>query len=408
MPGEPGLVVIGHGPAGAAAAAAFRDLNPETNVKVFCGEALTCYSRPRLPEVVAGKTGAADLRLHPDAWYKERRIDICLRHTIARVDVNAQAVLDESRHSWPYRRLILATGADAVCPPIPGLPADRVFVLRTAADAEAVRLAAQGRTNAAVIGGGLLGLEAGFALTRLGLRVAVVESAARLLPRQVDAEGAGILQRLLEGKGFTFYLGEQVAEAESEPGRPMVLKLASRDRLSADLVLLSAGIAPRTALAREAGISVQRGILVNDKMETSAPGVYAAGDAAEWQGRIAGLWPAAQAMGRVAGSNAAGGNAVYPGQVPSTTLKVAGVDLCSQGNINPEGALITVRRDAQEQYWVKLFFRDRKLAGSLQIGRLTHALQYKQLMDFGLPVAGFEEPMLQDDFDFRRIPGFGT
>jgi nitrite reductase (NADH) large subunit len=405
MTNTAGLVVIGHGPAGAAAAAAFRERDPRTPVKILTAEAMACYSRPRLPEVVSGQIPVEAIKLHPDKWYTARQLDVCLNQGVVRIDRDRRVVVMADGEEVPYAKLILATGADPLEPPIAGLPALHVYRLRTAADALAIHARAVGRRTAALVGGGLLGLEAGFSLTRLGLRVMVIEQAPWLLPRQVDADGSALLQAKLRPLGFDFFLGARVERIGNEADQ-VRLRLTSGHELVSDLVLISAGIAPRIGLAQAAGLTVRRGIVVNDRLQTDDPDIYAAGDAAEWHGDIAGLWPAAQAMGRVAGSNAAGGRENYAGQVASTTLKVAGVELCSQGDIAPEQAQIWVRQDAARGTWCKLFVRAGILAGSIQIGSTAGAFQLKRLIDLRLPIAGWEAEIMKPDFDFSRIPGF--
>jgi len=194
---EPGIVIVGHGPAGAAAAQAFRERDKVTPVTVVNGEKLSCYSRPRLPEVVAGQIEPGAIRLHPDEWYQQRQLKLLLCQDAVSVDTSRRCLLLSNGEELFYRKLILAMGAAPVQPPIAGLPLEGVFVLRTVDDALRVRRQAQGKHCATLIGGGLLGLEAGYALTRLGLRVVVIEAAPWLLPRQVDEEGSALLQEKL-------------------------------------------------------------------------------------------------------------------------------------------------------------------------------------------------------------------
>lgn len=404
MPEGAGLVVIGHGPAGAAAAAVFRERRPDLPVTVLQDEGWKCYSRPRLPEVVSGQASPEAILIHPDDWYTARRLEVRVNHKAVRLDPSRHEVYTADGGVLSYQALVLATGADPVVPPIPGLLSRQVFVLRTAADALAIRARAEGKRAAICVGGGLLGLEAGHALIRLGLRVRVVEALPRLLPRQMDEEGAVRLQALLQELGFEFHLGSRV-ERILEDGDRVLAQLSTGSALTADLVLLSAGIAPRIGLARDAGLKVGRGIQVDDGMRTSAPDVFAAGDAAEWRGTVAGLWPAAQAMGRVAGLNAAGGKEIYSGQVPSTMLKIAGVEVASQGSVQP-GAREIVRDDPAGGRWMKLFLQDGVLVGSIQLGSTAGALQLKRLMDQHLNVTGFEDRLLTPGFDLSQVPGY--
>ncbi|NTV52761.1 MAG: NAD(P)/FAD-dependent oxidoreductase [Candidatus Firestonebacteria bacterium] len=403
MAEQPGLVVVGHGPAGAAAAQAFRELDGTTPVTIIGGESLSCYARPRLPEVVAGQIEPGAIRLHPDDWYAARNLNLRLCLDAVSLDAGRHCLLLSNGEELPYRKLILAMGGAPVQPPIAGLPLENVFVLRTAEDALNLRRYSQGKQTAALIGGGLLGLEAGAALTRLGLRVVVIEVAPWLLPRQVDQEGSALLQEKLIPAGFEFFLGAGVSALEQREGQ-VVIRLNQGLEIKADLALLSAGIRSRTELVQGSEIKTNRGILVDDRMQTTLPDIFAAGDVAEWRGTVAGLWAASQAMGRVAGTNAAGGDTHYPGLVPSTTLKVAGVELCSQGDIHAPLAQTLVRRTPEN--WVKVFLRDGRVIGSIQIGRTAGALQFKRLMDLGLSVIGFEAALLETGFDFNRIPGF--
>lgn len=407
MTAGPGLLIIGSGPAGLAAAQAFREQDPETPVTLISSEAYAGYSRPRLPEVVAGSVQGPQICLYPESWYQAQRLSLRLRQIAVALFPSEKTVLLNSGERLAYDRLILATGATASLPPIPGLPTPQAFVLRTLDDALSLRERAQGRQSALLIGGGLLGLEAGYALTRLGLKVTVVEVEPRLLPRQVDEEGSALLQEKLLPLGFNFYLGARVSRVESQP-QGVRIELAGGTQLTADLALVSAGILPNVELARNAGLQMgRRGVAVDDYLATSQPGIWAAGDVAEWRGTVAGLWTAAQAMGRVAGRNAAGrAGQPYPGVVLSTKLKVAGIDLWSQGDIRPEGAVILSHSDPAAGWLVKIFLREERVAGSLQIGRTTHVSAFRRLMEQKIMITGFEDQLLQEGFDFQRLPGY--
>lgn len=408
MPANPesGLVIIGQGPAGTAAAKAFRALNPMAPVTLLTQEKYTCYSRPRLPEVVSGQTEISQISIYPEGWYAEQSIQVLLNRRVAAIDANAKQVLTEDGQSFHYNKLLLATGAQSALPPIAGLPTPQAFVLRTLDDALALRQYALGKQSALLIGGGLLGLEAGYALTRLGLQVTVIEVESRLLPRQVDEEGSALLQEKLIPLGFKFFIGDRVREVAFLPGQIRV-DLEGGASLLADLALVSAGINPNVELARAIGIQIgKRGIIVDDYLLTSHPDVYAAGDVAEWRGTIVGLWTVAQAMGRMAGGNAAGAAAKYSGLVAATKLKIVGVDLWSQGDIRPEGATVLARSDPRAGWLMKLFVRQERIVGFIQIGRTHNAGQLRRLLERKIVISGFEDRMLEENFDFSGIPGF--
>ncbi len=406
MAAGPGLLIIGSGPAGIAAAKAFRERDRDTPVTLVSRESVSGYARPRLPEVVAGTVPGPQICLYPDSWYQAQRVSLRLRQTAVSLRPMEKKVTLDAGGTLAYDRLILATGATAFLPPIAGLPTENAFVLRTLDDALALRRRAQGRQNAVLIGGGLLGLEAGYALTRLGLAVTVIEVEPRLLPRQVDEEGSALLQEKLLPLGFRFFLGARVSRVASRD-RGIQVELACGTQLSADLALVSAGIQPNVELARAAGLQVgRRGVVVDDFLATSQPDIWAAGDIAEWRGAVAGLWTVAQAMGQVAGRNAAGAVEPYPGVVPATKLKIAGIELWSQGDIRPEGATVLSRSDPAAGWLMKLFIRDERVAGSLQIGRTAQVTALRRLMEQQVKITGFEEHLLQEGFDFQRLPGY--
>lgn len=406
MSEKPGLIVIGLGPGGMAAVKAFREQDSEMPVTVITSESMTCYSRPRLPEVVSGKASLASLCLYPDKWYQDRDITLLTNKTVTSIDPSSRTVKINGGTVCTYSRLVLAMGAEARLPVIKGLPSSKVYLLRTGNDALALKAAAEYKHHALLIGGGLLGLEAGYALTQLGLKVIVIEIAPYLLPNQLDEESAGLLQKKLMTLGFEFFVGTRIREIVTKESH-IHLILESGVELTADFAVLSAGIAPNSRLAEDAGLAVgARGIMVNDHLKTSRQDIFAVGDVAEWRGKNYGLWTAAQSMGRIAGLNASGDAQVYDGVVPSTKLKVAGVDVSSQGNINPEGARIVGRRHEDDDSLVKLFIRHGELAGVLQIGYAAGVTKYKKLIEKKIPVDGYEAVLLEKEPSFERIPGF--
>ena len=206
---------------------------------------------------------------------------------------------------FPFDKLLLATGGKAFIPPMQGADSPGVFTLKTLADADRIKQAAAGAKTVVLIGGGLLGLEAGNGLRKLGLKVIVVEFFPRLLPRQMDAAGAAILARQLEDMGFTFYLGAKTQAIAPGPDG-LTVNLESGEKLKGDLVLISAGVRPDLSLAQALGLEIDKAVKVDDSMKTSRDGIYAAGDLIEHRGRFYGIWPAAMEQGAVAGAAMAG------------------------------------------------------------------------------------------------------
>lgn len=403
---QPGLVIIGLGVAGLAAAQAFREHNQEQGITIISDESVHTYSRPRLPEIVAGKVEPEKISLHTDQWYGEQAIQLQLNQTATAIDPDHKRIL-MSNHRWiEYDKLILATGANGRCPAVAGLPAPKIYGLRNLQDAVTLKQAAAFKQHALLIGGGLLGLEIGYALTRLGLKVIVIEIEPRLLPRQLDDESAALLQQQLMTLGFEFFVGAKVDKIISTSSQ-VHLVLSSGIELTGDLGIISAGIAPRVELAQACGLAVGlKGIMVDDQMKTSHSDIFAAGDCVQWRGINNGLWMSAQAMGRMAGLNAAGMQGAYTGVIPSTKLKVAGIDVASQGNISPDGADVLARRYDGDRRLIKLYLRQGHLAGVIQVGSTAGALQYKKLIEKKCQIKGCAQLLLEPEADFKAIPGF--
>lgn len=331
------VVVVGNGIAGVTAADHVRRRHPDCQVDVVAAEPHPLYNRMGISRLIYGRSAMVGLHLLPDAWYEDHRVTCWLNTRADAIDLAAREVRLATGERLGYDRLILATGSEAFVPQIPGFGGDGSFVLRTASDALEIREYVQrsGAKRAAVAGGGLLGLEAAYALHKLGLRTTVLERGPWLLRRQLDARAGELLRTYLANLGIEILLGAETAEVR----RPeIVTELTLRDgrTLPVDVLLVAAGIAPAADLARRAGLATNRGVRVDDRLRTSDPHVFAVGDLVEWDGQVLGLWPAAVAQAEVAAENAVGGDRAYTGTIPVTMLKVVGVELLSLGQIAGE------------------------------------------------------------------------
>ena len=396
-------LIVGNGVAGASAAESIKRLDPDGRITMLSTEADSFYSRPRLPELMANEVAVERITLRSASWYAEQGIELLLKTEAASVDHGARTVNTLKGQTLPYDELLLATGASSLIPPVPGAQTAGVFSLRTADDARAIGLAAAKTSAAVLVGGGLLGLEAGAALARLGLSVRVAEFFDRLLPRQMDAPGAAKLQARLESMGFSFYLGARSKEIVPENGG-LSLVLEDGRRLSGGLILFSAGIRGNVELARQLGLAMDKGVQVDDRMGTSLPGVWAAGDHVEHRGRLYGLWASSKAQGEVAGVNMAGGQAVYEGTVPSSSLKVAGIDLTSVGDIDAEGKLeAAVWQDADS--YRKIVLENGVIKGFIFLGVTAGIRECRAAMERKTDVSALAPGMREAGFDFKRLAG---
>ncbi|WP_449246625.1 NAD(P)/FAD-dependent oxidoreductase [Desulfarculus baarsii] len=396
-------VIIGNGVAGATAAEKILAAKSGAQLTIFTSEDAPFYYRPRLPEFIAGQSELAKFTLHDAAHYAQRGVDLRLATTVASVDPAARVVHDAAGGAVAYDELLLACGARPFIPPVSGADKAGVTALRDIADARRIVEMAGQNQEVVLVGGGLLGLEAGAALVRLGLKARVVEFFERLLPRQMDARGAAKLQAHLEAMGFEFYLGQKAKEITGQAKADGLL-LESGQHLPGGLILFSAGVRPNLDLARQMGLDIGQAVKVDDRMATDMPGVWAAGDVAEHRGRYYGVWPAAQAQGAVAGANMAGGHELYQGTIVSNALKVVGVDLVAGGDIDAEGKLpAAVFED--ERVYRKIVLDEGQIKGFIFYGQAQGARQCQKAMEQGRDVAEHAQAMTAKDFDFDRLLG---
>jgi nitrite reductase (NADH) large subunit len=401
------FVFAGNGIAATTAAQAIVAANPTQGIEIYMDEPYPSYLRPRLIRFLAGELDIADLYLHPPEWYSRRGITVRLGTAVTELDTAARRIVLDSGEEVSYDRLLLAVGSNPFQPPLEGMGQEGVFTLRTIDDALAIRshaekCLARGRRQAVVIGGGLMGLECANALATLGLELTVLEHGPWLLHKQIDEQGAAVLEGQL-GKLGIRCLSNVAAEAilADDDGLSAV-RLEDGRRVSGHLVLCSAGVRPNTELARAAGLAVGRGVLVDSKMLTSADDVYAAGDVTEYKGEAWCIIPAALEQARVAGANMMNpGSMTYQGTVPSTTLKVVGADLTSIGIISPpdQGFEELRKSDPAAGVYQKLVLDDGHIVGAILMGARERVAAVSRLIREGTDVSAYAARLLDDDFD---------
>lgn len=398
-------VVIGNGVAGVTAAQAIVQSQPGADLHLYAAEPYPYYRRPQLPDYIAGLVTEADITYRPPQWYAERGIQVHLNCPVVELDPVAHRLRLADGTSVPYDRLLLATGGIAWKPPVEGAERRGVFALRTLDDARAIREWAHSAHQAVVVGGGLLGLETARALRALGLEVTVLEVAPYLMPRQLDREGAAVLEILIHRMGIRTETGV-VAEAILGDSAVRAVRLKDGREFPADLVVFSAGVRPEVTLARQAGLAVSRGVVVDEHLQTSAPDVYAAGDVAEAHGVVYGIVPAAIEQARVAAANLVSpGSAVYRGTIPTTTLKVVGAELTSIGECVTEADdLVQLRRaDPQQGRYRKLALRDGRIVGAILLNEREHTSAVRQLLERGTDVSAHTDLLLEENPDWKRL-----
>lgn len=394
-------LIVGNGVAGTTAAETIRKADSQGRITILTEEDLPYYSRIRLPEYIAGETDEDDLVIKAPDWYKERAIDIRLKAEVAGIDPESKTATLKNGEKISYDKVLLATGSRSFVPPIKGSDLPGVFTLRNVQDARAIKDYAGKCANAVVIGGGVLGLEAGNALIKLGKKVRVVEFMSRLLPRQTDRECSKRLQAILEGMGFSFSLDSKTSAIEGN-GRVEKVLLEGGESLDADMVIISAGVRPCKDLAEPVDVACDKAVKVDEHMLTSMADVYAAGDVIEFEGRPYGIWPAASEQGRIAGNNMAGKAQEYGGTPMANTLKVAGVELAAAGELDPDGKLDSAVYETKDVYR-KIVFDNGRIVGCVMLGDKTGFFQVTKLIGKDRDFSQFKEQLQSPDFDFKQL-----
>lgn len=395
------VAIIGNGVAGVTTARYVAERDPAIEITIYSREPYPYYPRPRLIDFVAGDVSLDGMPQYDGAWYARRGIETCLDCEVKAIDPAGHRLTLSTGEQHTYDKLVLATGASSYIPPIVGIDTPGVCALRTLGDAVRLSQDAHACDRIVILGGGLLGLDSAVSLTHYDVDITVVEALPRLLPRQLDREGAELLQHLIEARGIRIITGDLCLEILGE-GRVEGIRLKSGISLEACLLLISAGVRSNIALAAKAGLACNRGIVVNDRMQTTDPAIYAVGDCAEFEGRVWGIIPAALAQARVAGLQVAGATDVlYADIVPSTTLKVSDIDLTSLGEVNPEGDGYQEYRFLDEPHGIykKVVVRDGKVVGAILLGDRTDLQAVNRLVSQGIDVAAVAEQMLTRDFD---------
>ena len=388
------IIVVGNGMVGFKFLERLTDASRDVKVTTFAEEPRPAYDRVHLSEYFSGKT-ADELSLAPLAWYHERGIDLRLGDAVTAIDRAAKTVTTRSGAALPYDKLVLATGSYPFVPPVRGIDKEGVFVYRTIEDLDKTVAYGRGRRTAAVVGGGLLGLEAAGALVNLGLKTHVIEFAPRLMPRQLDADGAEVLRQKIEALGVEVHTSMNTQEILGN-GRVSGMAFADGSRLGVDMIVISAGIRPRDELARAAGLTLgeRGGILVDETLRTSDPDIYAIGECALANGVIYGLVAPGYRMAETAAHHLLGREAEFTGADMSTKLKLMGVDVASIGQSTLEDAHVTVLHNSAAGVYKKLITRDAQLLGAVLVGDASDYGSLLQLYLNELPLPELPETLL--------------
>jgi nitrite reductase (NADH) large subunit len=386
---KPQLVVIGNGMAACRTIEELLRRDPgRYDISVFGAEPRVNYDRIMLSPVLSGEKRFEDIILNDLDWYRENGITLHAGRAVTGIDSVRQEVHAEGRLVQRYDRLILATGSEPVRLPLRNIAARGVVTFRDLDDVGVMVGAAARGGRAVVIGGGLLGLEAAAGLAKRGMAVTVVHLLDVLMERQLDSAAAHLLGEALKARGVELVLGGRSESVLAKDGEVSGLLLDDGRVLPCDLLVMAVGIRPNTTLAKEAGLHVERGVVVDDAMRTSDPAIYAVGECVQHRGEVFGLVAPIWEMCRVAAQGLTDEAAAFAPPAIGTRLKVTGVELFSAGQFNGgEGCEDIVFRDASRGVYKRVVVKDGQVAGAVLFGEATDAAWYLELMRSGAPVA---------------------
>lgn len=396
-------VIIGIGAAGMTAARTLRELAPQDEIVMLSVDEKP-HSRCMLHKYLSHERDADGLNFVPDDFFTENNIWQIPGQRVTKLDTRAKKVYYGTEgYACDYDKLLIATGAESFIPPVGDLrTAPNVFGLRHLSDAKAIDEKARTAKKVVIIGSGLVGLDAAYGLLEQKKEITVVEMAERILPIQLDEKGAAEYQKRFEKAGCRFCLGRKGADTvTNEKGEITHVVLDNGEKLECDMVIVAAGVRSAVAGFEDRGLVIDRGIKVNDYMQTSEQDVYAAGDVTG----LSGIWPNAQKQGRIAAQNMVLGNKfMYVDRFAAkNTINFFGLVSLCVGALNPEEGDQVIARESRDQY-ERAIFRNHRLVGFLQQGDISHDGIYQYLIKNGIDLAGREEEIFSLSFaDFYNV-----
>jgi nitrite reductase (NADH) large subunit len=363
-------------------------------IAVIGDEPRLAYNRVLLSSVLSGETASHDIELRPASWWRDRGVTLKYGCVAAEIDIGRRELKIAGEESVVFSKLVLATGSAPLRLNVPGADLAGVHTFRDSRDVDLLLTLAAQKKRVVVVGGGLLGLEAAYGLAKAGAPVTLIHLMDRLMERQLDAPAADLLKTLVERKGIKILLNANTARLHGET-HVEGIELTDGQMIDADAVIFAAGIRPNVALANDAGISVNRGIVVDDQLQTGLADIFALGECAEHRGICYGLVEPAYEQARVLAKHLAGGTATYGGSVVATNLKVSGVAVFSAGDfIAADSAETIVLNDAGRGTYKKLVVANGRLTGAVLVGETQDALWYLDLIRGRRPVTKIRGDMM--------------
>ena len=406
-------VIVGNSVAAVGAIRAIRALDQQGNITVISREKHNAYGRPLISYLLGGLINEKRMAYLPDDFYGQHRINLLLNSEVIAVDSKAKRVKVVGGDTVSYDKLLLATGGDPCVPPIEGLAdKDRIFTFTTWDDAAKLKVISQDINRAVVIGGGLIGLKAAEGLNLLNKSVTVIELADRLLSSAFDRAAGKIVARKMKVNGIDVITEDTVIRIEGDGSEITGVTLKSGDFIPCDTVIVAIGVRPAASFLKESGVEVNRGIVVNAIMQTSADDIFAAGDVAEAtdffseQKNPMPIWPDAYIQGDIAGTAMAGGSKEYEGGLAMNSIEFFKVSTISMGITNPHNPSeyeIHAYQDIQNYQYRKIVLQNNRLVGAVLVGSVDRAGILAGLIKEKIDMTPFKESLLLPDFGFVNL-----
>ena len=414
----PKYLIVGASAAGIGAVEAIREVDQTGSITIISEEACPQYSRPMIGDFVSGKADFHKMKCRTDEFWKENNVEALTGRKATALNLNEKTVQLESGEKVAYEKMLLATGGKPFVPKMEGSEKDGVFTFTTIADAQ--RLAAKidsiNAKAAVVIGAGLIGISVTEALMKRGLKVTMVELQEKILSLLLDAKASDLVEGVVKKAGVDIVTGQSVQKILGKLDNDGVVggvMLTKGDQVPCDLVIVAIGVVPRTELVAGTAVKTNRGIVVDNVMQTNVPDVYASGDVAEAydfimnQNRLLPLWPLAVLEGQVAGYNMAGKKTAYMGGTNMSSLKYFDIPIVSIGLANPkeDPALeVLVKNDAERNVYKKLVLKNNVIVGLTLVNCIERAGVLFYLMKNTINVKKFKQKLLSDDFGLATLP----
>ncbi len=411
-------LIIGASAASIGAIETIREADPVGSIIAITEEQCAQYSRPMISDFVCGKVDVQKMKCKSDDYWKENNAEAILGKKVVSINFVEKTVVLEDDKKIGYEKLLIATGGKAFVPKMGGQEKDGVFTFTTISDAQrlASKIDSIKAKSAVVIGAGLIGISCTEALVKRGLKVTVVELQEKILSLLLDSNASDIVEKVIRSEGVNFITGQSVQKIIGRPENESIVGgvvLTKGDQISCDIVVVAIGVIPRTELVAGTAVKTNRGIIVDNSMQTTVPEVYASGDVAETydfvlnQNRLLPLWPLAVMEGRTAGYNMAGKKATYEGGTNMSSLKYFGIPIVSIGLANPKDDQtleILVKQDRENNVYRKLVLKNNVVVGLTLVNCIERSGIFYNLMKNKINVKKFKHDLMRDDFSLAVLP----